>query len=105
MMKPLLNDNHAARVRRLIDTGLRLREVAEQLQVSVANLSAFMQRHDIHIVAAGKAPPPDLSRNDCTVVFTSRTDPVSGTVRIKRASLPAITMHRQVLCEKWRIGQ
>ncbi|MCB5201913.1 hypothetical protein LH464_05395 [Neorhizobium sp. T786] len=105
MMKPLLNDNHVTRVRELIDRGFRLREIAERLQVLPSNLAAFMQRHDIHVIATGKVPPPDLSREDRTVVFTNRTDPVSGAARIKRASLPAITMHRQSLCETWGITQ
>tara|TARA_R110002020_G_scaffold471284_1_gene698255 strand:+ start:40880 stop:41194 length:315 start_codon:yes stop_codon:yes gene_type:complete len=104
-MKSHLTENDVARVRQLIGSGLRAREVAELMGVIPENLSSFMQRHDIRILAQEKLPPPDLSMPDRTVVFTSRTDSVSGAARIKRTSLPAITMHRAALCEKWRISQ
>ena len=104
-MKSLLTDSDAPRVRHLIGSGLRAKEVAELMGVIPETLSSFMQRQNIRILAEETLPLPDLSAQDRTVIFTRRTDAVSGAARINRTSLPAISMHRAVLCEKWRISQ
>lgn len=86
-------------VRAAIESGMRAYEVAHLLGVAECNLSTFMRRHDIPVLATGKVPPPDLSSPDRIVVWKEIPDSMSGVARLKRFALPRISMHVVALRE------
>ncbi|RYG99441.1 MAG: hypothetical protein EON58_03935 [Alphaproteobacteria bacterium] len=80
-------------VRAAIESGMRAYEVAHRLGVAECNLSTFMRRHEIPVLANGKVPPPDLSSPDRIIVWKEIPDSMSGVARLKRFALPRISMH------------
>lgn len=99
-----LVDSDVPKIRHMLSNHMLVTEIAHSLEVTVPALSAFMRRRNISVVAQGKVPPPDLTRSDRTVVWSRRIDPVSGSPRIVKVSLPAIIAHRRSLSEQWRIN-
>ncbi|MGW9230598.1 hypothetical protein ACWGPT_06940 [Pseudorhizobium sp. NPDC055634] len=98
-----LVDSDVPKIRQMLSSHMLVTEIAQSLEVSVNVLAAFMRRRNISVAADGNVPPPDLTRPDRTVVWSRRIDPVSGSPRIVKVSLPAITAHRRSLSEQWRI--
>nr|CAD6412794.1 hypothetical protein REQ54_01064 [Rhizobium sp. Q54] len=100
----ILVDDDAAKIRSMLSQGMRITEIARAVNVPVSAMESYLRRRNISVAADGKVPPPDLTRTDRTVVWSRRIDPVSGSPRIVKVSLPAITAHRRSLSEQWRIA-
>lgn len=80
-------------IRKMYEAGMMCIEIGKALGTTGTVISHFLSKRGIGQELANRDTRPDLTRADCIITYRAAMCAASGMRKIKRVTLPRVSMH------------